>query len=124
MSVDPNRIAGIAYIAVDGVNQMLVGEFTYNLSKVTRETMIGQDAVHGYAERPFAGFIACKLRDNQSLDAASFNGMKNVTVTAQLANGKTIVGRNMWTVETQEIDTSDAAITVRWESRTVEEVLP
>ena len=50
-----------------------------------------------------------------------FNAMTNVTVTVELANGKTIIGRNMWTVEAQEVKTAEATFEVKWEGFSVEE---
>src|SRR5260363_409760 len=49
----------------------------------------GMDGVHGYKETPHAGFISATLRDAGGLTVADFNAMTNVTVTVELANGKT-----------------------------------
>lgn len=49
------------------------------------------------------------------------NNQTNTTVVAQLANGKTIVGSNMLTVDDQEADSEDAKFDVKWESREVTE---
>lgn len=100
---------------------MLAGDFAYNPSKVSRETLIGQDRVHGYSEKPHAGSMSGSIRDAGGLTVAAFNAMTNVTVTAELANGKTVVGRNMWTVEAQEVKTTDATFEVKWEGFDVEE---
>jgi len=116
-----NRLAGVAYLTVDGTNYMLAGDFTYSVSKVLRETLTGQDRVHGYSEKPVAGKMSCSVRDAGGLSVASFNAMTNVTVTVELANGKTIVGRNMWTVEPQEVKTAEAIFEVKWEGFSVEE---
>jgi hypothetical protein len=45
-----NRLAGTAYVTVDGVTVMLVGQFKYRPSKVERTTLNGMDGVHGYKE--------------------------------------------------------------------------
>lgn len=121
MADTTNRLAGIAYISVDGQNYMLAGDLSYSVSKVTRETIAGQDRVHGYSEKPHAGFISGTLRDVSGLSVASFNAMTNNTVTLELANGKTIIGRNMWTVEAQEVKTSEGTFEVKWEGFSVEE---
>lgn len=115
MADTTNRIAGTAYLTVDGISYALVGEFTYNASSVTRESLAGLDGVHGYSEKPMAGFIAGTLRDAGGLSVAKFNAMTNVTVIAELANGKVVVGRNMWTVESQEVSADDGTSKVRWE---------
>ena len=121
MADTTNRLAGIAYITVDGKNYMLSGDLAYQVSRVTRETLVGQDQVHGYSEKPVAGHISATLRDAGSLTVASFNAMTNVTVVCELANGKTIVGRNMWTVEAQEVKTAEATFDVKFEGFSVEE---
>ena len=78
-------------------------------------------SVHGYSEKPIAGFISATVRDSAGLSVADLSAMKNVTVTCELANGKVVTGRNMWTVEAQEVKTGDATIQVRWEGISVEE---
>ena len=77
--------------------------------------------MHGYSEKPQAGHISATLRDSGGLSVASLNDMTNVTVVAELSNGKTIVGRNMWTVETQTAKAEDATIEVKWEGISVTE---
>jgi hypothetical protein len=122
MAIDNKRLAGIAYLSVDGVTHMLAGELAYNVSSVSRETLTGQDRVHGYSEKPHAGFISATLRDSSGLTVADFNAMTNVSVTCELANGKLVVGRNMWTVEAQEVNTMEGTFSVRWDGMSVEEV--
>jgi len=115
MADNTNRLAGIAYIAVNGQNYMLAGELVYSPGGITRESLPGQDRVHGYAERPRPAFISGSFRDSGGLAVNDFNNMTNVTITLQLANGKTVIGRNMWTVEAQEVHTPEATFEVRFE---------
>ncbi|NNM70171.1 MAG: phage tail protein [Gallionella sp.] len=122
MSDTTNRLAGIAYISVDGVSYMLSADATYKVSRVERESLTGQDRVHGYSEKPIPGMISATLRDAGGLSVAAFNAMTNNTVTLELANGKTVVGRNMWTVESQEVKTAEATFEVKWEGPSVEEI--
>lgn len=121
MADTTNRLAGIAYLTVDGQNFMVSGDLSYGVSTVERETLIGQDTVHGYSEKPKAGFISATLRDSGGLSVAALNAMTNVTVVAELANGKTITGRNMWTVEAQEVKSAEATLDVKWEGFSVME---
>jgi Phage tail tube protein len=115
MADNGNRLAGTAYLSVDGVSFLLRGDFAYNPSSVTRETLTGMDGVHGFSEKPFPGSISGTLTDAGGLSVASFNAMSNVTVVCELANGKTIIGRNMWTVEAQEVKSTEATFEVKWE---------
>jgi hypothetical protein len=121
MADNPNRLAGVAFLSVNGQSYMLAGDCTYGCSSVKRESLVGQDGVHGFSETPVAGFISGTLRDAGDLSVASINAMSDVSVVVELANGKTIIGRNMWTVEAQEVKTMDATFEVRWEGFSVEE---
>lgn len=121
MADTTNRLAGIAYVTVDGVSYMLAGDLAYQVSKISRETLVGQDRVHGYAEKPVPGHISASIRDAGGLSVAAFNAMTNVSVICELANGKTITGRNMWTVDAQEVKTGEATFEVKWEGFSVEE---
>ena len=118
MADTTNLIAGIAYLSVDGTRYNLVGDLTYSPATVKRESLAGQDTVHGYSETPRASFISGKIRDMGGLSIASLSAMTNVTVTLELANGKTVIGANMWTVEAQQVETGEAACEVRWEGIT------
>jgi hypothetical protein len=121
MANDTNRLAGTAYLSVDGVTYMLVGDFEYSPSTKNRESLVGMDGVHGYKEKPMAPHISGTLRDSAGLSVASLNDMTNVSVVAELANGKTVVGRNMWTVESQTAKSEDGTIEVKWEGFSVTE---
>lgn len=121
MADNTNRIAGTANITVNGKSYLLAGDFEYNPSKVTRTTLTGQDSVHGYSETPRPGSISGTLRDAGGLHVSDLNDMTNVTIVAELANGKVIIGRNMWTVEDQTAKSTDATIEVRWEGPSVTE---
>lgn len=117
----PNRIAGWATITVDGASYPLRGEFGYRPGTMNRESVIGLDAVHGFKEVPTTSQIKGQITDAGNLLVTSFNGMVNVTVIAQLANGKTVVGRNMWTVEVQNVDSTEGRFDVVWEGADVSE---
>ena len=110
-----NAIAGTVDLTIDGAIYQLAGEFKYSPGSVKKETMAGQDSVHGYKTTPVAPYFEGSIRDSGRLTVGDFNTMDGVTVVAQLANGKTVLGSNMWTVEAQEVDTADAKFTVRFE---------
>ncbi|MEY0594866.1 phage tail tube protein [Providencia manganoxydans] len=121
MSNTTNRLAGTAYVTVNGISIMVVGDFTYSPSKVKRETLSGMDFVHGYKEKPTPGYISMRVRDSGGTTVADFNDQTNVNIVAELANGKTIIGEGLWTVNTQEVKSEDAEFEVRWEGRSVTE---
>lgn len=121
MADTTNRLAGTCYLTIDGANYMLSGDFSYKVSGVSRETLKGPDGVHGYSETPQQGYIAMTLRDSSTLSQADLNAMSNVTLVAELANGKTIIGRNMWATDQAETKVTDATIEVKFEGPSVTE---
>ena len=116
-----NLLAGSSSVSIDGTSYQLEGSLKYSPSSVKRETLIGPDGVHGFKETPIAGSMSFSLRDAGSLTVADFNGMRDVLVVAVLANGKTVIGNNVWTVESQEVDTTDAKFDVRFEGNVTEQ---
>lgn len=118
MAANTNRVAGIANISVDGVTYLLSGELTYSPADVERKSLIGQDQVHGYSEMPRAPFISGTLRDSNGLTVKDFNTMSDATIHLELANGKNVTGRNMWTVDAQEVKTQEGTFEVRFEGMT------
>ncbi len=115
------KIAGTAFLTVNGVSYLLRGDFEYSPSAVARESVVGMDQVHGFIEKPNTPHISGTLTDAGGLKVADLNAMSDVTVIAELANGKTIVGRNMWTVDTQTAKATDGTIEVKWEGPSVTE---
>jgi Phage tail tube protein len=110
-----NLIAGIATLAVAGVVQQLAGPAVYSPATVKREAMIGPDGFHGWKETPVLPYAKVSIRDAGDMTVADFNAMRNITLTLNLANGKTVVGRNMGTTETVEVDTDEAKFELRFE---------
>jgi len=116
-----NLLAGTAHVTVGGLTIMVAGKFKYQPSKIKRTTLTGMDGVHGYKEEYVPGKISCDVRDSGGTTVADFNAQTNVNIVAQLANGKTIIGSGLWTVDAQEVNSEDATFTVTWEGREVTE---
>lgn len=123
MAAIKNFIAGTAYIYVDGRNYLLRGDFQYRPTTVERKSLVGMDKVHGFSEQPAVGMIKGKMSDAGDLRVGDFNKMRDVTVVAELANGKTIIGRNMWTTEAQPTESTEGTVEVTWEGPDVTEQL-
>jgi len=117
------RLAGTAFVTSDGVTIPLVGELEWTVSDVVRESMLGMDGYHGYAERPAICHMQGTFRDVGDQQAANFRDMINVTVVFELANRKTVIGTNMITTEAIVVNSVDATFRVRWEGPQVVESL-
>jgi hypothetical protein len=115
MADNTNRIAGTAYLSIDGTSYPLVGDFEYSPGLVERDSMAGMDGVHGYSEKPVAPFIAGTIRDSGGLKVADINAMTNVSIVCELANGKVVTGSSMWNVQQPSAKSAEATIEARWE---------
>ena len=106
---------GHIYISFNDQSHILKGEFTYSCRDMVRETIMGQDGVHGYSERVCTPYINGAFRDTGNLEVKDFNAMKNVTLTLELENEKTVVWREMGIVKAEERRTSEWFLWARWE---------
>lgn len=117
------RIAGLAYLFVDGRQYPLRGNLTISTDTIEREGVAGQDGIHGFIERPRVPWIEGDFSDISGLSLMQIQAMCDVTVTAELANGKMYVLRNAWTSTAREFNAADGQATVRFEGMSSEEVM-
>ena len=117
-----NRISGTLFVDVDGTQLEVIGDWTYNIHPVKRETLPGANKIHGYKEMPKEVFVEGEARDGASLDLAALQGVTNSTIRLQLANGKNIVLRNAWYAADGDVTTEEAVIQIRYEGLSGEEV--
>ena len=117
------RIAGVAYVFVDGRQYPLRGDLTISIDTIEREGVAGQDGVHGFTETPRVPWIEGSISDLGGLSLVTLQEMCDVTVTAELANGKVYVLRNAWTSTAREFDAAEGQATVRFEGMSAEEMI-
>lgn len=111
-----SRIAGVAFITLAGRARALSGEAAYQVSGVVREAVVGQSGFQGYKEKIVPGNITGKFRDGQDVSLTELNGVTDETVILELANGKTVIGRNMfWSGEQPKADAEEAEIEFKFE---------
>ena len=113
------RRAGTITFKVDGAQLDAKGNFTYNLGYEKREALIGADRIHGYKATQQVPFIEGELTDSKSMSLKTLVNAENVTVTLELANGKTVVGAGMWYAGEGTGNTEEANIGIRFEGDTV-----
>lgn len=109
------RVAGIAYLKVDGDQYPLRGNFIVSPSPTERTGIAGQDGVHGYMEMPRVPFISGDVTLDPRLSMEGVQAVVNATITAELANGKVYVLRNAWCKSALELNTNDGQVNVRFE---------
>lgn len=117
-----NRRAGIMYLKVDGEMQDAKGNFTYRPSVPKRSAINGADRTHGFKEEVQEAYIEGEVTDKGTLDLERLCTMEDVTVTLELACGKTFVLREAWYAGEATVGTQEGNINVRFEGMTGEEV--
>jgi len=116
------RIAGVAYMKVDGALYPLRGNFTVSPSALERTGISGQDYVHGYSEMPRVPFIEGDVSLDPALSVDDIESAVDVTVTAELANGKVYVLREAWCRSALELNTREGQTRVRFEGVSCDEI--
>ena len=109
------RVAGIAYVKVDGQLYPLRGNLTIAPAAVSRSGIAGQDRVHGYSENPIVPYIEgdFTLTPDWTVDAVT--GITNSTVQAELANGRVYVLQSAWQAGEIDLNAKDGQAKIRFE---------
>jgi Phage tail tube protein len=118
------RIAGVAFLKVNGNQYPLRGNLTVSPSPFERAMIAGQDYVHGYSELPRVPYIEGDFSTLQGLSIETIAAMVNVTVTAELANETTFVLREACCRAALEINAREGQYRVRFEGVQCDEILP
>jgi Phage tail tube protein len=116
------RIAGIAFLTVNGTQLSVRGNFTVSPSAVERTMIAGQDGVHGYQELPRVPYIEADLSTIPSLLLENLEAETDVTVIAQLANGMQYTLTGGTCKGGFENNTRDGQVRVRWEGLACQEI--
>lgn len=117
-----NKRAGTIYFKVNGIQYDCAGEFTYNIGADVKEALVGPEAVHGYKAMAQVASIEGEIFDASNLDLRAFMDLTDVTVTLQLANGKTFVLHEGWNASKGDVTSGEAKIKCRFEGKRGQEV--
>ncbi len=118
-----NRIAGVAYLKVDGRQISIRGKWKTNILPTKREGIAGQDGVHGYKEMPRVPSMQGDASYVDGMLVEDLTKIVNATITLELANGKTHVLRNAWWADESEVDTEEGSFPVKFEGLSGEELV-
>ena len=108
------RLAGTTAFSVNG-GAISVIEFMWDPTTLENSTMSSLSGVDGFDQKSVAPYISGKFRDTGANNVTSFSGMTNATVVVLLANGKQIVGHNLWYVGRPNVSGADASMDFRFE---------
>jgi hypothetical protein len=116
------RIGGVLALRVDGQTYEARGSFQVTPSSVKRTGVAGQDTVHGYIEEPIVPQIKGDISIGNLLSVDVLDAITDSTVQVQLANGRTYVLTDAWTVAGTVIDAHDGKIAATFEGLTCQEI--
>lgn len=122
---DPNLIAGIGTLSIDGTQWALRANLTVSPDLVTREGLAGEDRVHGYRESPRVPFIEAELslQPNQAVTDLALGVVGDSTVVAMLADGRTFQLNQAWYKGESSIVAQDGQWLAHFEGMTCFEIL-
>jgi len=116
------KIAGTAYLKVDGKQYTLAGKMNVSPSPIEREGKVGLSGPAGYKEMPRIPFCEADLHTTDDLSVADLDAITEATVKVELANGSIYVFREAWTTAAHEIDGAEGQVSVRFEAMEAQEL--
>lgn len=114
--------AGTITFKINGDVQDAKGSFTYNLGVPLKKMIAGADRVHGAYSAVQVPFIEGIITDDGSLDLEALQRGENLTVTIDLANGKTITLYEAVYAGEGNVTTEQGEIACRWEGKRAKEI--
>lgn len=109
-------VGGLLALKLDGAVYSAVGSFTFNQGLPVRTSLIGATGVDGYSQAPQAAFIEGEIRDGSEIDLAKLVQADEITVSLELANGKTFVLSQARYIGEGTGNTAESNFPVRFES--------
>lgn len=114
---------GTLSLFVNGEQQLVAGDFTANLGTPKFEAQVGIDGHFGVMETPRPATIAGNLRDADTVDLEALLTARDVTVLANMANGKSWIFRNATQTGEGDLTVNDGTLAVEFSSQSAEEDL-
>lgn len=119
-----DAIGGKVLLSIDGERVLLRGNITSNIGQETmRTTVKGLDGVHGFTEEVVVPHIQADLTEVPAFPLSKLNKVKDATVTAQLADGRTLILSHAAQVGELDRNLEEGSIgSVRFEGTTGQEM--
>ena len=90
------RVAGICYVKVDGTQLEVKGSIECPLAATGKEAVMGLSGTAGYKETAKRHFVKLSAIFTPDFPVAQLQSGTNMTVTAELANGKVYTLSGAW----------------------------
>ena len=117
-----NIRVGTLVFKIDGTQYALAGDFTLNPGVVRKEELIGPDGTIAFKHTYQAAVLEGTIRDRPDLDVKELLALEDVTITAELTNGKAWVLANATQTAEGSLDSAEGAIQIRFAAERAEEL--
>ena len=116
------RVAGIAYLKIDGRQYETSGAFTVNSGQPMREGKLGTARVAGYTEKPQIPSIEGKIILTPGLKLVNLTQLTGVTLTVEAPNDSTFILRDAWFSGEGTYSTEEGEVAFKFEGAGFEEI--
>jgi hypothetical protein len=113
---------GTLTLRIDGQQYLVTGAFSANLGTDKREAQVGIDGHVGTKVTPRSPWIKGTMRDWDGLDLKRLLNMVDVTVTAELANGKAYAFRGAFQTGEGDVNIDEGTVDVMFNATSAEEI--
>jgi hypothetical protein len=114
------RVAGTCYVYQDGRQVSLGGTFNIGVSSVNREDVVGLSGPVGVKEAWVRPYMEAEIIKTPDLRLTDLEKITDATITAELADGTTVVLYNACQIGELEYAGADGTVTVRWSGSMME----
>jgi hypothetical protein len=115
--------AGLRRVTIDGEKVDVTSEgVSYSLGGIQQTEIVGADNYHGTAGKPVAPFLAFSITDSKALKLSGLLDKQDVTVVAELLNGKTLVLSKAVNTSERTGETNEGKIALRYVGHSMEEI--
>lgn len=116
------RRFGLRALIIDGVRVDVRGNVEYSLGGEMRTGVAGLDGVHGYSVEHQVPYFNATISDRGDLKVKDLRLLRDVTIIAQLENGKAVALRQAFAAGEFQQNPQTGEITARFEGISAVEV--
>jgi len=119
-----DRVAGVAFVKVDGKQLVLGGKVSGSMQTKKREGVIGLSGPAGYKEEVVIPFIEVEVIKTPDLRIQDILDVTNATVQAEGADGTLYVLANAYHAGESPLELGEGTVTFKFEGKRPTEVSP
>lgn len=111
-----DKIAGTAFIKVDGDQISLGGSMKVVPHAIERNGVVGLSGVVGFKEDNVIPYVEIEAIKSSKTDIDKLQQAVDASVTVELATGEVWVYRNAWLAGRIEVDAAEGKMTLKYEA--------